>query len=257
MGNDSKIRTAGDSQESTPAVFLLQKKSSTPNHIVTGDDSAQLSFLSDELNSPVEKVDRVTDDMLVGESGKLFHVYAAHRIDLSPEMRGKTSFWSAEPIIKGSAAIHVIVKYAAGILAYKISRDEITIVSEAVARNLKTISSVNVAIWEAVWVLTGEVKKSPSWPEPWEQPIRWVTPDMVIGKRLNILYNKLVGYATFLGKGEPAAKAFGVKQEELQKYRDLVLDPTKVHDTLKTLSQWKSGRWNEAICAGIISSIWQ
>jgi hypothetical protein len=258
MGTESKTRTVGASQEFTPAVFLLQKKSNHSNNIVTGDDAAQLRFLSEELGVEIERVDRITDDMLVGQSGRLLHVFAGHRIDMSPEMRGKTGFWSAEQITKGSAAINVIVKYAAALMGQaKLTREQLDIVGDQVIRNLKKIVSVNVAIWEASWLLTGEVKKLDHWPEPWEQPIRWVHPDMIVGKRLHVLYNKLVGYATWLGKGDSAAKALGVKPHELQKYKDLTLDPTKVHDTIKTLSQWKSGRWEETVCAGIICSIWQ
>lgn len=258
MAAESKTRTAGASQEFTPAVFLLQKKASHPNHIVIGDDPAQLTFLSKELGIEIEKVDRVTDDMLVGQSGRLFHVFAGHRIDLSPEMRGKTGFWSAEPIVKGSAAINVIVKYAAAILPFdgKLTREMLDIVGDQVAYK-KKIVDVNVAIWEAVWILTGEIKRPDRWPEPWEQPIKWINPEtMIVEKRLHTLYNKLIGYTTWLGKGTDAAKALGVKPNEIQKYKDLALDPTKVHQTITVLSQWKQGRWLPIICAGQICAIW-
>lgn len=258
--SESKTRTVGAAQEFTPAVFLLQKKASHPNNIVIGEDAAQLRLLSDELDVEIERVDRVTDDMLVGQTGNLFHVFAGHRIDLSPEMRGKTGFWSAEPIVKGSAAINVIVKYAAAILPFqgKLTREQMDIVGDGVLYGMKKIISVNAAIAEAMWLLTGEIKRPDRWPEPWEQPTRWVNPEtMIIGKRLNVLYNRLVGYATWLGKGPDAAKALGIKPSEIQRYKDLALDPTKVHDTIKTLSQWKGGRWEDMICAGIICSIWQ
>lgn len=256
--SESKNRTAGTSQEFTPAVFLLQKKSAHRNHIVIGEDPAQLAFIAEELETPIEEVDRVTDDMLVGQSGHLYKVFAGHRIDLSPEMRSKTGFWSAEPITRGSAAINVIVKYAAAILPFegKLTREQVDIVGDQVVKN--RIVDVRVAISESMWLLTGEIKRPERWPEPWEQPIKWVNSEtMDVSYRLNTLHKRLIGYTTYLGKGPEAAKAIGVRPHELQKYKDLTLDLTKVYHTIKTISQWRQGKWaDEYICAGIICSIW-
>ncbi len=76
---------------------------------------AHICYIEQDLGRQVETRTRVTDDDLVGKEGCLFQVYGAHQIDLSAEVRRRTGIWSAEPIIKGSAAANALVRLAASI----------------------------------------------------------------------------------------------------------------------------------------------
>lgn len=252
----SKAKAAG-TVEFTPAAFLLHVKATKANHIVKGDDTASLQFISEEIGVP-ERVSKVTDDMLVGQSGHVYHITEAYCVDLSPEMRSKVGFWSADPITRGSSALHAIVKHAASLMGIsKLSRNDIDIVGDQIIYGMKNVVCIRAALAEAMWILTSEIKADTPWTDPWKQPTAWMNPDtMIVAKRLHVLYHRLVSYATWLGKGDAGVKGLNVSPHEIQRYKDMVLDPTKVYNTLQTLSQWRMGRWTDLACAGIISSIW-
>jgi hypothetical protein len=246
------------SVEFVPTPFILQKKTIPRNNIVVGEDAAQIRFLEQQLGVKAEQVDRVTDDMLVGREGVLYRVYASHRIDLSPEMRTKTGFWSAEPIVKGSAAINALVKFAATLLPYpekKLTREIVNAVGDRLTRG--RVQDVRGTIWEAVWLLSGEIQMPKRWRDPWESPTLWLDDSMNINQRLHTLYKRLVGYSVFLCKGSDAAKRLGAKPHELQRFKDMSLNPTKVYQTISLLSRWKQGRLLPYVCALQIAVVWQ
>jgi hypothetical protein len=101
-----------------PTLHILLKKTPPKNNIVIGEDRAPIRFLEHRLSTDAIKVEavrveRVTDDMLAAYEGKLYHVSVKHTVDRSPELRGRTGVWTADPIVKGSAAINTLVKLAA------------------------------------------------------------------------------------------------------------------------------------------------
>lgn len=258
MGTEKGKRTMAALVEFAPAVFILTKKITARNHIVVGEDPAQVRFLEQQLGIEVEQVDRITDDMLVGREGMFLRVYAAHRIDLSPEMRNRTAFWSAEPIVKGSAAINALVKFAATLLPYpdkKLTREIVEIVGDHLTES--RIYDVRGCLWEAVWLLAGDVQKRKVWRDPWNTPTQWLDSSMDIERRLSALYKKVVGYSTLVTKGADAARKLGVKPRQIQYFRELSLDPTRVYKTLALLSRWKQGRVPSYPCALQIAAIWQ
>ncbi len=244
--------------EFTPPVFILQRKTALRNNVLIGDDPAQIRFLEQQLKVMCEEVDRVTDDMLVGREGALFRVYAAHRIDLSPEMRNKTGFWSAEPVVKGSAAINALVKFAATLLPYpekKLTREIVNLIGDQLTR--KRVYDLRGTLWQAVWLLAGDLAETRYWRDPWDSPTGWLDDSMNVGSRLHVLHQRTVYYAIFITKGTEAARKLGAKPHVLQRFKDLNLDPTKVYLTISLLSRWKQNRVQPYPCALQIAAIWQ
>jgi hypothetical protein len=130
-----------------PTLHILLKKTPPKNNIVVGDDRAQIRFLEQRLSTDANKVEavrveRVTDDMLAGYEGKLYHVSMKHKVDLSPELRGRTGVWAADPIVKCSPAINALVKFAATLIPGR----EKTLKREIVDRIGKDITKKGVRI---------------------------------------------------------------------------------------------------------------
>jgi hypothetical protein len=264
MANDSK-RGTGRSPDFIPVPFVFSRKNLTPYHIVVGDDPVQIRFLAQCLipncdpleNSGAQKVDRATDDLLVGRESALLHVYAAHRIDLSPEMRSKTTIWAADPIVKGSAAMNAIVKFAATLpgLEKKLTKDEVELVGAKLAKT--RWSDLRAMLWEAASIINGDLTPPKRWLDPWESPIDWLDPKtMNVKQRLHTLYGTLIAYTYVHYFNPEAVKKLGIKPSKEKKLKSLNLDPTKVYKTITLLSQWKQGVWNDIICAGLIAATW-
>jgi hypothetical protein len=124
MANKLEPRSEGVTVTSDlpPILHILLKKTLPKNNVIVGDDRVQIRFLEQQLsiNAPrkveAEYVERVTDDMLAGYEGRPYLVSMKHKVDLSPELRGRTGIWAADPIVKGSAAINTLVKFAATLL---------------------------------------------------------------------------------------------------------------------------------------------
>jgi hypothetical protein len=230
-----------------PTPHILLKKTTQQNHIVVGDDRAQIRFLEQRLGSPARTVERVTDDMLAGFTGLLFHVPMKHKIDISPEIRSRTGIWSADPIVKGSAAINTLVKFAATFLPggdKPLKRDVVDRVGDELTKG--KIEDIRGVIWKAVWILSDGLGQKELWKDPWESPTAWLTLDMNVDQRLHSLYRKLVGYASLVVHGEDAAANF----------KQLSLDPAKVYRSIELLSRWRQGRMPAYICALQITTIW-
>src|SRR5436309_847426 len=115
------VNVTSDLPPTLHILLILLKKTPLMNNIVVGDDRAQIRFLEQRLSTDANKVEavrveRITDDMLAGFEGKLYHVSMKHKVDLSPELRGRTGVWAADPIVKCSAAINALVKFAATLI---------------------------------------------------------------------------------------------------------------------------------------------
>src|SRR5258705_2331392 len=108
MANFTQLRREGVtiSSDLPPVPHVLLKKTLPKNNIVVGTDAPQLRFLEQQLKVVAKPVQRVTDDMLAGYDGLLYHVTLPHQIDLSSELRKRTGIWAADPITKGSSAIN-------------------------------------------------------------------------------------------------------------------------------------------------------
>jgi hypothetical protein len=53
-----------------------------------------------------------------------------HRVDLSPELRSRTGIWGADPIVKGSAAINTLLKFAATLLQEEKTINRISVTND-------------------------------------------------------------------------------------------------------------------------------
>jgi hypothetical protein len=259
MADKFQARREGATVQSDlpPTLHYLIKKNPPKNQIVVGSDRAQIRFLEQLVNKKAQMVDRVTDDMLLGHEGLIFHVTMKHQVDLSPELRARTGIWAAEPITKGSAAINTLVKFAATFVPggdKDLKREVLDRVGDELTK--KKIIDLRATIWKAVWLLTGEVPRTERWKDPWEHTTDWLTHDMNVDMRLHSLYNKLVGYANQSIFGDEATEKLGIKPSQRAHLKQLVLDPTKVYKSIALLSRWRQGRMQPYICALQISSIW-
>jgi hypothetical protein len=131
-----------------PTLLVLSRK--TPmlsNNVVVGGDEAQVRFMSHWLDVEPFRVDRITDETLLGKEKLLLHVPAKYLIDVSPEVRQRTGFWSADPITKGSAAINALVKFAVTLLddGKERKREIIEIIGDEMTR--KPIDDIRGAMW--------------------------------------------------------------------------------------------------------------
>jgi hypothetical protein len=245
------------SSELPPVPHILLKKTPFKNHIMVGGELGQIRFLAQHFNAKAETVERVTDDMLAGFEGKIFVVSAKYKVDLSPELRSRTGMWSAEPIVKGSAAVNAIVRHAATLLPGRektLKRDVIDRVGDLITKG--RTDDMRGLIWNAVWLLSGDLAPTQMWKDPWESPTDWMDNDMNPDVRLHSLYKKLVGYAHVTGFGEDAATKFGIKPSQQQHFRNLNLNLGLVSQSIVTLSRWRQGRMPSYICAVQIASIW-
>jgi hypothetical protein len=239
-----------------PTTLAFSRKTLPKNNILIGDDPAQLRFMEQQLNKEITYVDEVTDEMLLGYEGLLVWVSAEHHIDISPDVKRHTGIWDAGPILKGSAGAHAIVRHAALILKIteKLSRETMDFVATEITKH--GLEDVRGALWLAVWALTGDTTPEPTWLEPWQDPIRWLSPGTDPAHRLMSLYRTLVGWG-FLVTGEPR----GLKQLRItpahQAYlQTLKLDRDRVYESIKVISIWKIQRFDPHICTLRIASIW-
>jgi hypothetical protein len=256
VANNAQIRPgAAVSSEYPPTTFTLQRKTLPKNNIVVGDDRAQIRFLEQRLDREAVVVEKVTDAMLMGKESLLYRVNAPHRLDLSPDVKNKTGIWSADALTKGSAGINALVKFAASLLGLdaKLPRESVEIVGTEVTRS--AIEDIPGAVWQSVWLLSGEVKARGRWADPWKDHRNWMDPADST-HRLNSLYKTFVGWG-YLHTNEPrGAKALGITPAYQRFLLNATIDRRKVYDSIKVLSQWKTGRLDPFVCALLISAIW-
>jgi hypothetical protein len=239
----------------TPALKLLGQKTIPKNNIIIGSDAAQVRFMAQLLEKQPIVAQNISDDDLQGKEGLLLHVTAIYQVDLSPEMRSRTGLWSADPITLGSSASEALIKYAYSLIdpGKTLKRD---MVSEVSRRALKDgVEDVLGKVWDLVWLLSAELQEINRWQQPWESPVRWFDvsePE----KRLNYLYKYLCGYtfASFEEVEKATALKFSPSQQKEMQGKRLPL--TKVANSIRELSRWRSRNYDPFVCALRISAIW-
>jgi hypothetical protein len=259
------LRKRGTTGKYPPTPFAYLRKHLPANNILIGDDPAQCRCLAQQLTPfgarelvPITRVDKVTDSMLLGHEGLLYQVSTEHGIDLSPEVKSRTGIWDASPILKGSAGANAIVRQAAAILnmSDELSRETMDFVGKKITK-YEEVEDVRGALWLAVWHLTGDCTPEPRWIEPWEDPVRWLSPKADTVYRLQGLYLTLVAWS-FLATGEPLGlKQLNITPEHQAYLRTLKLNRSQVYDSIKQLSIWRAQHTEPIFCALAIAAIWQ
>jgi hypothetical protein len=259
--NLSKRATTGK-YPPTPLAYF--RKTLPKNNILIGDDPAQLRFLVQQLypdatdveHNPITPVDKVTDDMLLGHVGRLLQVAAEHRIHISADVRSRAGIWDAGPIFKGSAGANAIVRQAASLLDLpdSPSREMVDFVAEEISKG--GVADIRGALWQAVWLLTGDIVPKVKLIEPWEDPVRWLEPGTNPEYRLQFLYQTLVVWGFIATGNLKGVREFKVSRAREEYLTTLKLDRQRVYDSIKQLSIWRTKHTDPILCALAIASIW-
>jgi hypothetical protein len=259
---EKKFRPGKRVSEFNPVPALLSQKTFKKFNILVGEDAVQQRFAEQVIGVPCKLVETVVDeDLLVDEHPKLFRVMSSKVVTLSPQVRDSTAFWSLDPIEKGSAGANAIVRYAATLLDIeKPDKDLVERHADTLAAS-GTIVDLRVALWSAVWLLTGPTpQESKRWPQPWENSQLWFSvPGVSPEFRLNSLYNDLTAYTLLQNDEDIVLKKAGlrVSPSKAKFFKKLKLSYTKVHDTIELLDLWRTKQTDAYICAFRISNIWK
>jgi hypothetical protein len=123
-----------------------------------------------------------------------------------------------------------------------------------------SIEDIRVALWTAVWLLTGAMPpESKRWPQPWENNFWFLIPGVTPEHRLHSLYLDLSAYTLVqVDEDSTVTKAgFHPSPSKIKFFKKLKLDYSKVHDTIELLDLWRTKRTDPYICAFRISNIWK
>ena len=251
----SRYRVAVSS-DYQPVVFTLGRNNLPKWNVVIGDDRAQLMWMEHVVGLAMVTVDKVTDDMLLGKDECLYRISAEHRLDLSPDVQAKTGIWSADKILKGSAALNHIVKFAHTLLPHnppKLTREQVAVVGAAVMRY--DVVMVTAAIGRAMTAICGDMKPRKPWTEPWLDPRHWM--DLKEPKyRLNFLLKTLVAWSHIYCDNVHYAKQLGLSPSRIQWLKGQTIDPKKVSNAIKILSAWTIEKYDPLVCAMIVTCEW-
>jgi len=259
-----KFRPGRRVSEFNPAPVMLASKVHKRFNILVGEDYVQQKLAEKILGVSCVFTEVVTDaDMLVDDTPKLFRVLSSKSTTtLSPQARDNTAFWSLDPITRGSAGANAIVRYAATLLDMdKPDKDLVDRLADQLASS-GTIEDIVVALWTAVWLLTGTMPpESKRWPQPWENKLWFSVPGVAPERRLHSLYIDLSVY-TLVQKDDDSTLSKArfnphPSPSKVKFFKTLKLDYTKVHDTIKLLDLWRTKRTDPYICAFRISNIWK
>jgi hypothetical protein len=240
-----------------PAVQILVRATVSPKNILVGNDPAQIRFMGQFLDKTVERVPRVTDEVVLDRGECLLHVPSRAAIVLSPEMEKKSRIWSANPIEPGSVAIHAIVQHAAwlkNIPEKELTRERVNEVSKALTK--EPVQDVRGTLWRAVLYLSGGLREWVKWDEPWQRPYAWIGKPEEIAYRLNSLYKTMIGFAYIFSNDIEAARHFRISPSRQRVLKELSLDVDKVSRTICELSRWRTYNSDPFISALKISCIW-
>jgi len=261
---EKKFRPGKRVSEFSPVPALLSQKTFKKYNILIGDDEPQQRFAEQVLGLSCVFMDAIADeDLQVDDTNKLFRVETSRLVVLSPQVKEATAFWSLDPLTKGSAGANAIVRYAATLLGMeKPDKDLVERTADLLADS-GGIEDTRVALWTAVWLLTGPapLESSKRWPQPWESYQLWFSiPGVSPEHRLHSLYWDLTAY-TFLRRDDEAVlKKAGLKSispVRLKILKKLNLDHSKVHDTIELLDLWRSKQSDPYVCAFRISNLWK
>lgn len=246
-----------DGVKATSLPIFISRKSTPDNNIFVGEDITQIRYAEQILGVESELRDRVVDDDLLGYSGLLLHVYADSKIDLSPYIRSTTGVWSAEPIIKGSAAASAIVRQGLKLLKTEPSefaRETLRSIADKVAK--VAVTDVRGSIGYAAHLILSPPQDYTQWESPWKNPGHWLVHGTSVDHRLNALYREVVGWA-YVHQGDlVAAKKFGVTPAQQAALKQLSLEPEKVYQSICELSRWKTSGMPANVCALLLTNIW-
>lgn len=230
-------------------------------NILVGEDFVQQRLAEQILGIPCVSSEAITDaDLLVDDTPKLFRVLSSKAATLSPQVSDSTAFWSLDPIERGSAGANAIVRYAATLLGMdKPDKDLVERLADLLASS-GTIEDIRVALWTAVWLLTGSVPpESKRWSQPWENNLWFAIPGVSPEHRLHSLYLDLTAYTLVQVDEDSTLKKAGLhtSPSKVKFFKKLRLDYSKVHDTIELLDLWRLKRSDPYICAFRISNIWK
>lgn len=247
--------------EFNPVPVMLASKVYKRFNILVGEDLVQQRFAEQILGIPCVFSEAVTDaDVLVDETPKLFRVLSSKYITLSPQVRDNTAIWSLDLIEKGSAGVNAIVRYAVTLLDMdKANKDLVERLADTLAAS-GTIEDIRVALWTAVWLLTGQMPpESKRWPQPWENKLWFSVPGITPEHRLRTLYRDLSAYTLVQVDEDSTIKkaGFNPSPSKVKFFKKLKLDYSKIHDTIKLLDLWRNKHTDPYICAFCISNIWK
>lgn len=261
--DNKKFRPGKKASDFNPVPAMLPQKTPKRYNILIGEDDSQQRFAEQVLGIPCIFKEGVEDeDLLVDESPKLFRVESSRLIVLSPQVREATALWSLDSLDRGSAGANAIVRYAATLLEIeKPDKDLVERIADTLAVG-GSIDDTRVALWTAVWLLTGPTppEGGKRWPQPWENSQLWFSvPGVTPEHRLHSLYWDMTAYAFLRDDEELVLKKAGVKvsPSKLKVLKKLNLDYSKVHDTIELLDLWRSKQSNPHVCAFRISNLWK
>jgi hypothetical protein len=258
---DKKFRPGRRVSEFSPVPVMLAQKVAKRYNILIGEDFPQQRLAEQIIGVPCVFSESLGDaDMMVDDSPKLFRLLSSKTATLSPQVKDNTAFWSLDPIEKGSAGANAIVRYAATLLDLdKPDKDLVERLADQLA-SAGLIEDIRVALWTAVWLLTGPVpQESKRWPQPWEDKQLWFSiPGVSPERRLHSLYNDLTAYALVQGDEDITLKKAGlrVSPSKVKFFKKLKLDYGRVHDTIELLDLWRTKRTDPFVCAFRISNLW-
>ena len=262
MAKEAAFRPGKKISEYNPVPLMLSQKTYRRFNLLIGEDYPQQRLAEQILGIPCVFTNALTDrELLVDDQPKLFRLFSSSSITISPQVKDQTSFWSLDPIEKGSAGANAIVRYAATLLEMdKPDKDVVERIADRLAAS-GTINDIRVALWTSVWLLTGSVPpESKRWPQPWESLQFWFNiPGVSPEHRLHTLYIDMTAYALIQGDEEITLKKAGLKvsPSKVKFFKSLKLDFSKVHDTISILDVWRTKRSDPYICAFCISRLWE
>lgn len=240
---------------------MLASKVHKRFNVLVGEDFVQQRLAEQILGIPCVVAEAITDaDLLVDDTPKLFRVLSSKTATLSPQVKDNTAFWSLDPIERGSAGANAIVRYAAILLDMdKPEKDLVERLADTLASS-GTIEDIRVALWTAVWLLTGPMPpESKRWPQPWENNLWFSIPGVTPEHRLHSLYLDLTAYTLVQVDEDSTLRKAGLhpSPSKVKFFKKLKLDYSKVHDTIEVLDLWRTKRNDPYICAFRVSNIWK
>jgi hypothetical protein len=236
--------------------LLLGQKTFHRFNLLVGEDPTQVRFAEQVLGVPCQKVEQLHDEDILGKEGSLlFQVEAARCIELSPNTKAMVGIWSLEPIEKGSAGANALVRYGATLLELPANKVLIQRIADLLLE--EDIGDIRIAIWHAVWLLTGPCPPEfERWPDPWVEPYKWLPTGADPSYRLNSLYRSLVGYVFAKEDDQDAARKFGMSISRFKAMQRLNLDLNKVDRSIRELSRWRAQKSSPLVCALKVTHIW-
>jgi len=252
----SKFRTGVAAAPEFPTTpVLLSKARFQRNNILIGNDPVQTRFAEQFFGVPCKEVDVVRDEDILKDTPTLYQVLISKSIEISPELRLKTGIWSLSPVVKGSASATAVIKSAMEILDVKLDKESVNRACDILTE--EEIGDVRAALWNAVWVIAGEIPAQPEfWKAPWSKG-NWMPKGVDPKYRLNALYRELVGYVLVRDNDEPAARRFGISPAKIKKLKALALDLDRVYNSISELSKWRQLKYDPYLCALKIARIWK